>query len=90
MVVVVEVPVIWEVPPRWGFVAVTAGAAGFVGLVGFGLVFQCYDTTGSSGQQESGGACAILGMTLSRVDLMFSRLFRVEKCSATQGDSLVT
>ncbi len=33
----------------------------------------CYDTTGSSGPQESGGACAILGMTLSRVDLVFGR-----------------
>ncbi len=40
MVVVVEVPVVWEIPPGWGFVVVTAGAAGFVGLVGFGLVLQ--------------------------------------------------
>ncbi len=28
-------------------------------------------------QQESGGACAILGMTLSRTDLVFSCSFRV-------------
>src|SRR6266478_740210 len=34
-------------------------------------VFLCYDTTGSSGQHESGGACAVLGMTLSRMDLVF-------------------
>ena len=27
--------------------------------------------------QESGGACAILRMTLSRADLVFDRLFRV-------------
>ncbi len=39
-------------------------------------------------QQESGGACAILGMTLSRADLVFSRFVRGEKCSATQGDFL--
>src|SRR6266403_3398164 len=51
-------------------------------------VFLCYDTTGSSSQQESGGACAILGMTLSRRDLVLVRLSR-EKCSAMQGDSLV-
>ena len=36
----VEVPVVWEIPPRGGFVAVALGAAGFVGLVGLGLVFQ--------------------------------------------------
>jgi len=40
VVVVVEVPVIWEVSPRGGSVAVTSGAAGFVGFVGLGLVFQ--------------------------------------------------
>ncbi len=40
MVVVVEVPVIWEVPPQWGFVVVVVGTAFFVGLIGLGLVFQ--------------------------------------------------
>ena len=40
MVVMIEVPVVWEVPPRGGFVTVALGAAGFVGLVGLGLVFQ--------------------------------------------------
>jgi len=48
----------------------------------------CYDTTGSSGQHESGGACAILGMTLSRMDLVLGRCFVSEKCSATQGNFL--
>src|SRR6266403_1071045 len=38
---------------------------------------SCYDTTGSPSQQESGGACAILRMTLSRADLVLVRLFRV-------------
>ena len=33
----IKVPVVWEVLPRQGFVAVAAGAAGFVGL---GLVLQ--------------------------------------------------
>src|SRR6266404_2282511 len=51
-------------------------------------VFLCYDTTGSSGQHESGGACAILGMTLSRMDLVFGRCVVSEKCSATQGNFL--
>jgi len=36
----VEVPVIWEVPPRGGSVVVVLGAAFFVSFVGFGLVFQ--------------------------------------------------
>ena len=40
MVVVVEVPVVWEVPPGGGGVAVALGTVRFVGLVGFGLVFQ--------------------------------------------------
>jgi len=40
VVVVVEVPVVWEVPPRGGSVVITSGAAHFVGLVGLGLVFQ--------------------------------------------------
>ncbi len=40
VVIVIEVPVIWEVLPRWGLVAVVAGMAGLVGLVGLGLVFQ--------------------------------------------------
>src|SRR6266403_439426 len=40
MVVVVEVPLVWEVPPRGGLVVVTSGAARFLGFVGFGLVFQ--------------------------------------------------
>ena len=40
MVVVVEVPVVWEVSPRGGFVAVALDAAGFVGFVGLGLVLQ--------------------------------------------------
>src|SRR6266403_364114 len=51
-------------------------------------VFLCYDTTGSSGQHESGGAYAILGMILSRMDLVFSRCVVSEKCPATQGDFL--
>ncbi len=40
MVIVVEVPVIWEIPPREGSVAIALGAAGFVGLVGLGLILQ--------------------------------------------------
>ncbi len=40
MVVVVEVPIVWEVPPRGGSVTVVSGMAHFVGLVGLGLVFQ--------------------------------------------------
>src|SRR6266436_1231272 len=48
----------------------------------------CYDTTGSLVQQESGGACAILGMTLSCMDLVLG-LWSGEKCSAMQGNSLV-
>ncbi len=36
----VEIPVVWEVPPRGGFVTVALGAAGFVGFVGFRLVLQ--------------------------------------------------
>ena len=40
VVIVVEVPVVWEIPPRGGLVAVASGAACFVGLVGLGLVFQ--------------------------------------------------
>ncbi len=40
MVIVVEVPVVGEISPRWGLIAVAAGAALFVGLVGLGLVFQ--------------------------------------------------
>ncbi len=40
MIVVVEVPVVWEVSPRRGLVAVALGVAGFVSLVGFGLVLQ--------------------------------------------------
>ncbi len=38
VVVMIEVPVVWEVSPRGGFVAVALGAAGLVGLVGPGLV----------------------------------------------------
>ncbi len=49
---------------------------------------SCYDTTGSSGQHESGGACAILGMTLSRMDLVFGCYVVSERCSATQGNFL--
>ncbi len=40
MVVMVKVPVVWEIPPRGGSVAVALGAAGFVGLVGLGLILQ--------------------------------------------------
>ncbi len=40
MVVVVEVPVVWEVPPRGGLVAVALGATRFLVFVGLGLVFQ--------------------------------------------------
>ncbi len=40
VVVVVEVPVVWEILPGWGLVAVVAGTAGLVGLVGLGLIFQ--------------------------------------------------
>ena len=36
----VEVPVVWEVSPRGGSVAIASGAACFIGLVGLGLVFQ--------------------------------------------------
>jgi len=37
---VVEVPVVWEVLPGWGLIVVVASVAGFVGLIGFGLVLQ--------------------------------------------------
>ncbi len=40
MVVMVEIPVVWEIPPRRGFVTVSSSTACFVGLVGFGLVLQ--------------------------------------------------
>src|SRR6266478_4704422 len=40
VVVVVEVPVVWEVVPGGGFVAVASGSACLLILVGFGLVFQ--------------------------------------------------
>ncbi len=40
MVVVVEVPVVREVPPRGGLVAVALGTARLLVFVGFGLVFQ--------------------------------------------------
>ncbi len=40
MVIVVEVPVVWEVPPRGGLVAVTLGATRLLVFVGLGLVFQ--------------------------------------------------
>ncbi len=40
MIVVVEVPVVWEVPPRWGLVTVPAHAAFLVGFVSPGLVLQ--------------------------------------------------
>ena len=39
-------------------------------------------------QQESGGACAILGMILSRVDLVFSRLFGVRSVQKRKVTSL--
>ncbi len=44
---------------------------------------------GRSVNTGSGGACAILGKTLSRMDLVFCRWSLGEKCSATQGDFLV-
>ncbi len=40
MVIVVEVPVVWEIPPQGGAVAVASGVARFVGFIGFGLVLQ--------------------------------------------------
>jgi len=40
VVIVVEVPVIWEVAPGWGFVALSAGASFFLSFVGLGLVLQ--------------------------------------------------
>ncbi len=40
MVVVVEVPVVWEIPPRRGRVAVALGAACLLVFVGLGLIFQ--------------------------------------------------
>ena len=40
VVIVVKVPVIWEVSPRWGFVVVSAHATLLVGFVGLGLVLQ--------------------------------------------------
>ena len=36
----VKVPVVREVPPRGGLVAIMLGAVHFVGLIGLGLVFQ--------------------------------------------------
>ncbi len=36
----VKVPVVWEVLPGRGLVAVAVGTAGFVGFVGLGLVLQ--------------------------------------------------
>ena len=40
MVVMVKVPVVGEVSPRWGSIVVTVGMVFFVGFVGLGLVFQ--------------------------------------------------
>ena len=40
VIVVVEVPLVWEVPPRGGLVTVALGATCLVGFVGFGLVLQ--------------------------------------------------
>src|SRR6266436_2693453 len=40
VVVVVKVPVVWEVPPRGGLVVVALGATRFFVFVGLGLVFQ--------------------------------------------------
>ena len=40
MVVVVEVPIVWEVVPQGGFVAVASGSARFLVFIGFGLVLQ--------------------------------------------------
>ena len=40
VVVMVEVPVVWEIFPGWGLVAVAVSVAGLVGLVGFGLILQ--------------------------------------------------
>ncbi len=40
VVILVEIPVVWEVPPSGGLVAVALGAAGFVGFVGLSLVLQ--------------------------------------------------
>ena len=40
VIVVVKVPVIWEVFPRGGLVAVMSGATLLFVFVGFGLVFQ--------------------------------------------------
>ncbi len=40
MVVVVEVPVVWEVTPQWGLVTLSAGAAFLFGFIGLGLVLQ--------------------------------------------------
>src|SRR6266481_950319 len=40
MVVVIEVPIIWEIPPRGGRVVVALGAVCLLVFVGLGLVFQ--------------------------------------------------
>ncbi len=40
MVVVVKVPVIQEVPPRWGLVVVSMCVTFLVGFIGLGLVLQ--------------------------------------------------
>jgi len=63
VIVVVEVPVIWEVSPRRGFIAVLPHATFFVGFVGFGLVFQdLWDeaVVGVGGDKDGGqlkGSC---------------------------------
>ncbi len=84
MVVVIEVPVVWEIPPRGGSVLVVSGVVCFVGLVGLGLVFQDLGVTTLQGRLVTRLSEALersLGMTLSRVDLVF--VWYRERCLAT-------
>ena len=40
MIIVIKVPVVWEVTPQWGFVTFSLSATLFLSLVGFGLVLK--------------------------------------------------
>ena len=82
----VKVPVVWEVSPRWGPVAVAAGASFFVSLIGLGLVLQDLRdeaSMGFGGDEYFGqhqGVCWSAGGLLALVLLDSSRL-----CSGRSG-----
>jgi len=40
VIIVIKVPVVWEVTPQWGFVVFSLSTMLFLSLVGFGLVLK--------------------------------------------------